>query len=135
MVHRVSFNATFLCGNKLVFARILHVAFQVISWFRVTYRYRPFLIVPNDILQVGYDSGTTAIVALLHGNQLSVANVGDSRCVLCRSGIALEMSVDHKPEDEHELNRIHKAGGKVTCEGRVNGGLNLSRALGTVIIL
>ena len=40
------------------------------------------------------------------------------------------MSMDHKPEDEHELSRIHKAGGKVTCEGRVNGGLNLSRALG-----
>lgn len=50
--------------------------------------------------------------------------------MLCRNGIALEMSRDHKPEDEHELNRIHKAGGKVTCEGRVNGGLNLSRALG-----
>lgn len=50
--------------------------------------------------------------------------------MLCRNGIALEMSTDHKPEDEHELNRIHKAGGKVTCEGRVNGGLNLSRALG-----
>ena len=42
------------------------------------------------------------------------------------------MSMDHKPEDEQELNRIHKAGGKVTCEGRVNGGLNLSRALGKV---
>lgn len=50
--------------------------------------------------------------------------------MLCRNGIALEMSIDHKPEDEPELNRIHKAGGKVTCEGRVNGGLNLSRALG-----
>ncbi|CAH3173251.1 unnamed protein product [Porites lobata] len=80
--------------------------------------------------EVGYDSGTTAIVAVLRENQLTVANVGDSRCVLCRNGIALEMSTDHKPEDEHELNRIHKAGGKVTCEGRVNGGLNLSRALG-----
>ena len=85
-----------------------------------------------SLFQVGYDSGTTAIVALLRGNQLTVANVGDSRCVLCRNGIALEMSMDHKPEDEQELNRIHKAGGKVTCEGRVNGGLNLSRALGKV---
>ena len=64
-----------------------------------------------------------------------MANVGDSRCVLCRNGIALEMSMDHKPEDEHELNRIHKAGGKVTFEGRVNGGLNLSRALGMLIII
>ena len=43
--------------------------------------------------------------------------------------------MDHKPEDEHELNRIHKAGGKVTCEGRVNGGLNLSRALGRMFVL
>ena len=59
-----------------------------------------------------------------------VANVGDSRCVLCRSGVALDMSLDHKPDDDKELNRIENAGGKVTCEGRVNGGLNLSRALG-----
>ena len=69
-------------------------------------------------------------MALVRDSELTVANVGDSRCVLCRNGIALEMSVDHKPEDKPELDRINKAGGKVTCEGRVNGGLNLSRALG-----
>ena len=40
------------------------------------------------------------------------------------------MSFDHKPEDEIEMNRIEKAGGKVTPDGRVNGGLNLSRAIG-----
>ncbi|XP_020917035.1 probable protein phosphatase 2C 21 isoform X2 [Exaiptasia diaphana] len=80
--------------------------------------------------EVGYDSGTTAIVALVKDDTLTVANVGDSRCVVCRNGIALEMSIDHKPEDTKELSRIEKAGGKVTGEGRVNGGLNLSRALG-----
>jgi len=41
------------------------------------------------------------------------------------------MSEDHKPEDPSEQERIVKAGGRVTCDGRVNGGLNLSRALGT----
>lgn len=41
------------------------------------------------------------------------------------------MSLDHKPEDELELARIVKAGGEVSSDGRVNGGLNLSRALGT----
>lgn len=40
------------------------------------------------------------------------------------------MSVDHKPEDAPELERITKAGGKVSNDGRINGGLNLSRAIG-----
>lgn len=78
----------------------------------------------------GSDSGCTAVVALLKGTELYVANAGDSRCIVCRKGKAIEMSFDHKPEDEPERTRILKAGGKVTADGRVNGGLNLSRALG-----
>uniref|UniRef100_A0A2M4BED1 protein-serine/threonine phosphatase n=1 Tax=Anopheles marajoara TaxID=58244 RepID=A0A2M4BED1_9DIPT len=78
----------------------------------------------------GKDSGCTAVVALLHGKDLYVANAGDSRCVVCRKGEALEMSFDHKPEDTIEFERIEKAGGRVTLDGRVNGGLNLSRAIG-----
>merc|ERR1711878_111617 len=78
----------------------------------------------------GNDSGCTAVVALLVGTELFVANAGDSRCVVCRDGKAIEMSFDHKPEDDLERNRINKAGGKVTQDGRVNGGLNLSRAIG-----
>ncbi|XP_053598809.1 probable protein phosphatase CG10417 [Microplitis demolitor] len=78
----------------------------------------------------GSDSGCTAVVAILQGDDLYVANAGDSRCVLCRDGQALELSLDHKPEDDPEMKRIVNAGGKVTADGRVNGGLNLSRALG-----
>lgn len=48
------------------------------------------------------------------------------------TGKAVDMSYDHKPEDEVELARIKNAGGKVTMDGRVNGGLNLSRAIGTL---
>ena len=70
------------------------------------------------------------MVAVIKKNTLYVANAGDSRCVVCRDGEAIEMSFDHKPEDEPEMNRIVKAGGKVTPDGRVNGGLNLSRAIG-----
>ena len=44
------------------------------------------------------------------------------------------MSFDHKPEDEPEKERINKAGGKVTMDGRVNGGLNLSRAIGESVL-
>lgn len=78
----------------------------------------------------GSDSGTTAVVALIRGKQLIVANAGDSRCVVSENGKAVDMSYDHKPEDEVELARIKNAGGKVTMDGRVNGGLNLSRAIG-----
>lgn len=78
----------------------------------------------------GSDSGTTAVVALIRGKQLIVANAGDSRCVVSEKGKAVDMSYDHKPEDEIELARIKNAGGKVTMDGRVNGGLNLSRAIG-----
>ncbi|KOB68061.1 Protein phosphatase 1G [Operophtera brumata] len=78
----------------------------------------------------GNDSGCTAVVALLRGSELFVANAGDSRCIICREGKAVDMSIDHKPEDAPELDRITKAGGKVSNDGRVNGGLNLSRAIG-----
>ncbi|GFR94981.1 protein phosphatase 1G, partial [Elysia marginata] len=78
----------------------------------------------------GSDSGCTACVLLKQDKKLIVANSGDSRCVLARDGKAIDLSFDHKPEDEPERTRIEKAGGKVTADGRVNGGLNLSRAIG-----
>ncbi|CAG9585322.1 unnamed protein product [Danaus chrysippus] len=84
----------------------------------------------NLVEEPGSDSGCTAVVALLKGNELYVANAGDSRCIICREGKAIDMSIDHKPEDSPELERITKAGGKVSSDGRINGGLNLSRAIG-----
>lgn len=39
------------------------------------------------------------------------------------------MSEDHKPDNIGEKTRIEKAGGFVS-DGRVNGNLNLSRAMG-----
>lgn len=61
--------------------------------------------------------------------KLYIANAGDSRSVLGRGGKALALSIDHKPDNEEELKRIEKAGSVVT-DGRVDGNLNLSRALG-----
>lgn len=78
-------------------------------------------------------AGCTAVVALVRGRKLFVANAGDSRAVLCRRGEAVALSVDHKPSTAEERARIQAAGGFVSDVGgitRVNGNLNLSRAIG-----
>eukprot|EP01018_Ginkgo_biloba_P011148 Gb_03378 [translate_table: standard] len=77
----------------------------------------------------GPTSGSTACVALIRNNQLIVANAGDSRCVLSRKRQAYNLSRDHKPELENERERILQAGGFIHA-GRVNGSLNLARAIG-----
>uniref|UniRef100_A0A915M8T0 protein-serine/threonine phosphatase n=1 Tax=Meloidogyne javanica TaxID=6303 RepID=A0A915M8T0_MELJA len=88
------------------------------------------LMMRTGSTRAGFDSGSTACVAFLLEKHIIVANVGDTRSVLCRSKQALDLSSDHKPEDELEKERIVTAGGNVSSDGRVNGGLNLSRAFG-----
>ena len=76
---------------------------------------------------------------------LITANIGDSRAILCRNGMAIPLSRDHKPNDPIEFHRIHRVGGTVVWDGdvdrmrepvpgmgcyRVNGNLALSRVIG-----
>eukprot|EP01051_Picozoa_sp_SAG22_P004888 SAG22_NODE_275_length_13171_cov_11.640606_8_plen_341_part_00 len=84
--------------------------------------------------------GSTAVCALVHQRELHVANIGDSRAVLCRGpdGVAERLSVDHKPGTPDEKARIEALGGWVTGGGggpdagpaRLDGRLAVSRAFG-----
>lgn len=74
-------------------------------------------------------TGCTACVVLITPTKIYTANAGDSRGVLSRKGHALPLSSDHKPENELQRKRIQAAGGQI-INGRVNGGLNLSRSFG-----
>uniref|UniRef100_A0A8C6KU18 Protein phosphatase 1L n=1 Tax=Nothobranchius furzeri TaxID=105023 RepID=A0A8C6KU18_NOTFU len=79
------------------------------------------------------EAGTTCLVALLSDTELTVANVGDSRGVLCdKDGNAIPLSHDHKPYQLKERKRIKKAGGFISFNGswRVQGILAMSRSLG-----
>ncbi|KAG6387885.1 hypothetical protein SASPL_153080 [Salvia splendens] len=78
------------------------------------------------------DAGSTASTAILVGDRLLVANVGDSRAVICRGGEAFAVSRDHKPDQTDERQRIEDAGGFVMWAGtwRVGGVLAVSRAFG-----
>ncbi|KAJ8729579.1 hypothetical protein PYW08_001160 [Mythimna loreyi] len=78
-------------------------------------------------------AGTTALLAVMEGNYLIVANVGDSRGVMCDSrGNAIPVSFDHKPQQVREQKRIEAAGGYIAFNGvwRVAGILATSRAMG-----
>lgn len=78
-------------------------------------------------------AGTTALIAIMQDSILTVANVGDSRGVMCDSkGNAIQLSFDHKPQLSREKKRIEEAGGFIAFKGvwRVAGILATSRALG-----
>lgn len=78
-------------------------------------------------------AGTTALIAIISGTKLTVANVGDSRAVMCDSkGNVIPLSYDHKPQQMREHKRIQEAGGFIAFKGvwRVAGILATSRALG-----
>lgn len=83
-------------------------------------------------------SGSTAIMAVLEhchteagvkNTVLHCANVGDSRAVLCRSGEAVALSIDHTCENPAEKERVLAAGGSI-IKGRINGVLAVTRAFG-----
>lgn len=82
------------------------------------------------------DAGSTASTAILVGDRLIVANVGDSRAVICRGGNAIAVSRDHKPDQTDERRRIEDAGGFVMWTGiwRVGGVLAVSRAFGDKLL-
>ncbi len=78
-----------------------------------------FKMEPEDPDEGLVQAGCTAVVAVKRGNDLYVANAGDSRGVLCRGGKAIALSEDHKPAQEGERSRIIAAGGFLSEIGGV----------------
>ncbi|KAF2072407.1 hypothetical protein CYY_006282 [Polysphondylium violaceum] len=103
---------------------------------------------PQEAFRLAYSSinqqiapwpfiGTTAASVYIQEDKVYVANVGDSRVILGKITMEGEnkkvstqrLTFDHRPVEESERQRIINAGGTV-LNGRVNGMLAVSRALG-----
>lgn len=83
--------------------------------------------------------GSTAVVALLLDSKfLSVANLGDSKAILCRDGKPVELSVEHVPSNKYESTRVMSSGGWIDWDSRltplVNGRLTMTRSFGNLLL-
>ncbi|XP_057425085.1 probable protein phosphatase 2C 5 isoform X2 [Lotus japonicus] len=115
------------------------------EWLQALPRALVAAFVKTDIefQQKGENSGTTATFVLIDGWTVTVACVGDSRCILdTQGGVVSLLTVDHRLEENvEERERVTASGGEV---GRLNvfggsevgplrcwpGGLCLSRSIG-----
>lgn len=97
---------------------------------------RAYRVTDTTILEKAFDlgkGGSTAVTAILiNCHTLVVANVGDSRAVICKNGVAKQLSVDHEPNAERK--EIENRGGFVSNfpgdVPRVDGQLAVARAFG-----
>ena len=103
--------------------------------FKATFE-QTFLKLDTDIKDEDFADGcgTTACVVFMTDDKIYCANAGDSRAILVRKNVAskpevVELSEDHKPDNESEMRRIEAAGAQV-FGGRVDGSLAVARAIG-----
>ena len=88
----------------------------------------------DEATEVG---STCLIVAQYKQNSsvyLNILNTGDSRCVLCRNGMDMTLTKDHKPDWPDEKKRIVSLGGKIEFDNfdwRICS-LSVSRAFGDI---
>jgi len=68
-----------------------------------------------NALNCELSAGTSAVVALVYKGRLYVANIGDSRALLCKTDSnqvlrVVQLSVDHDLKNEDELLRLSHLG-------------------------
>lgn len=88
-------------------------------------------LIPKEISMF---TGSTALVILRRGKKVYVANAGDCRAIVNVGDNVVQITEDHKPATQKELERISKSGGQVLQAPmdvpRVNGMLAVSRSFG-----
>jgi len=90
----------------------------------------------NQTYPIDRTTGSTCVGALLNETPtdghypLKIFNIGDSRAMIIEKNGNLRINtLDHKPNDQNERERVEKAGGHVYW-GRVDSMLAVSRAFG-----
>ncbi|KAJ8684310.1 hypothetical protein QAD02_020102 [Eretmocerus hayati] len=105
------------------------------------YQQFPEIINQLKALNTRLSSGTSAVVALIYRGKLYVANVGDSRALLCKIDDnqvlrVIQLSVDHDLRNEDELLRLTQLGLDIKSirQGSHLGNQTNTRCLGNYMV-
>ena len=100
------------------------------TFIQIDKQMKDYLEKPDNHFKGYTFGGCTGCVVIVTPDYIMCANAGDSRATMSNIGSQqIELSKDHKPENEVESTRIQSAGGYVQ-HGRVDGNLAVSRGLG-----
>lgn len=86
--------------------------------------------------QAATNAGSTCCVVIHYKEgeheYLNILNTGDSRAIMCRNNMAVQLTNDHKPSQFSEYARITNMGGEIYFDGHDHriGSLSVSRAFG-----
>ena len=80
-------------------------------------------------------SGSCALILITNEDNIYIANLGDSRGIICSNNNLINiLSIDHKPRNEYESQRVYKFGGKIEKVNDIYrifpGGLSVARTIG-----
>eukprot|EP00924_Labyrinthula_sp_SR-Ha-C_P015075 maker-scaffold_9-snap-gene-7.25-mRNA-1 protein AED:0.05 eAED:0.05 QI:55/1/1/1/1/1/7/31/354 len=132
----------YLYDNILSYFNTFLQSFKPSESFKKSFKKANDEILANPAFQF---QGSCAVGIFLSENSLVSVNIGDSRAVLSRNGVAYDLTVDHKPNAPNERERVEALGGRVSWDGltgpdrqpvpgmgayRINNCLAVSRALG-----
>jgi len=81
---------------------------------------------------IAKNMGTTANIIYINDKKIYVANVGDSFSVMYKNKEAIKLNEEHKLTLKNEQQRVINSGCKI-INNRIEGKLNLSRAIGNLI--
>lgn len=108
--------------------------------FSKEYHTETFEEIQKKLLEakIGYSMGSTCLLNIMYKYKdelhMNIVNIGDSRLtIVYKNGQSKQISIDHKPDEIEETNRIEKMGGEIYTDSegvcRI-GDLSLSRAFG-----
>ncbi len=97
-----------------------------------------FAKMDGNLKSIAYDRGTSASTCLVRKfdgrTVLHFANVGDTRVILCRSGMALRLTLDHTTSNERERTRVQACPAYKSSNDTIRKLCRHTRALGDHVV-